>query len=297
MKAFRFIKRGIRDAFKSVIRNFSLSIAAIACTIITLILVAVSIIVTYNVKNISTNLEKELTIVVYLKKNTPDNKIEELKGSFMGINNVENVEFKDADEWKLDMKEFSETYSAALDYLDENPLLDAFIVKVKDVSDLKETTNKIRTYEYVESADYGEGMAETIVSALNIVQKITIIIVFALLFVTAFLISNTIKLTIFSRKSEIEIMRLVGASNIAIKLPFIFEGFILGLIGSIIPVLATIYGYVLIYDHFKGFILTPLITLIKPFNFVIYVSLVVMLIGSVIGMFGSYRAVRKHLKI
>ena len=297
MKAFRFIKRGIRDAFKSVIRNFSLSIAAIACTIITLILVAVSIIVTYNVKNISTNLEKELTIVVYLKKNTPENKIEELKGSFMGINNVENVEFKDADEWKLDMKEFSETYSAALDYLDENPLLDAFIVKVKDVSDLKETTNKIRTYEYVESADYGEGMAETIVSALNIVQKITIIIVFALLFVTAFLISNTIKLTIFSRKSEIEIMRLVGASNIAIKLPFIFEGFILGLIGSIIPVLATIYGYVLIYDHFKGFILTPLITLIKPFNFVIYVSLVVMLIGSVIGMFGSYRAVRKHLKI
>lgn len=297
MKAFRFINRGIRDAFKSVIRNFSLSIAAIACTIITLILVAVSIIVTYNVKNISTNLEKELTIVVYLKKNTPENKIEELKGSFMGINNVENVEFKDADEWKLDMKEFSETYSAALDYLDENPLLDAFIVKVKDVSDLKETTNKIRTYEYVESADYGEGMAETIVSALNIVQKITIIIVFALLFVTAFLISNTIKLTIFSRKSEIEIMRLVGASNIAIKLPFIFEGFILGLIGSIIPVLATIYGYVLIYDHFKGFILTPLITLIKPFNFVIYVSLVVMLIGSVIGMFGSYRAVRKHLKI
>ena len=297
MKAFRFIKRGIRDAFKSVIRNFSLSIAAIACTIITLILVAVSIIVTYNVKNISTNLEKELTIVVYLKKNTPDNKIEELKGSFMNINNVESVEFKDADEWKLDMKEFSETYSAALDYLDENPLLDAFIVKVKDVSDLKETTNKIRTYENIESADYGEGMAETIVSALNIVQKITIIIVFALLFVTAFLISNTIKLTIFSRKSEIEIMRLVGASNIAIKLPFIFEGFILGLIGSIVPVLATIYGYVLIYDHFKGFILTPLITLIKPFNFVIYVSLVVILIGSVIGMFGSYRAVRKHLKI
>ena len=294
---FRFLKRGIRDAFKSVIRNFSLSIAAIACTIITLILVSIAIMVTYNVKNVSRNLEKELTIVVYIKKGTSDKSIKKLENSFREISNVEDVEFKDADEWKLDMKEFSETYSAALDYLDENPLLDAFIVKVKDVSDLKETTNKIREYQYVESADYGEGMAETVVAALNIIQKITIIIVFALLFVTAFLISNTIKLTIFSRKSEIEIMRLVGASNIAIKLPFIFEGFILGLIGSIVPVLATIYGYILIYDHFKGYILTPLITLIKPFNFVIYVSLIVIVIGSVIGMIGSYRAVRKHLKI
>ena len=297
MKPFRFLGRSIRDALKSVLRNFSLSIAAIACTMITLILVSVSVIVTYNVKNISRNLEKELTIVVYLHRGTPDERIEYLEAAFLQIENVEEVTFKDADEWKLDMKEFSETYKAALDYLEENPLLDAFVVKVKDVSDLKGTTEVIRTYEDVESADYGEGMAETIVSALNIVQKITIMIVIGLIFVTAFLISNTIKLTIFSRKSEIEIMRLVGASNTAIKMPFIFEGFILGLIGSIIPVLATIYGYMVLFEHFNGYILTPLLTLIKPFNFVLQVSIFIMLLGSIIGMIGSYRAVRKHLKI
>lgn len=297
MKAFRFLKRGIRDAFKSVVRNFSLSLAAVACTTITLILVSIAIIATYNVKNISKNLEKELTIVVYLKKVTPDTEIEKLKTSFLQIQNVEDVTFKDADEWKLDMKEFSETYSAALDYLEENPLLDSFVVKVKDVSDLSETAKQIRESEFVESADYGEGMAETVVAALNIIQKVTIVIVIALIFVTAFLISNTIKLTIFSRKSEIEIMRLVGASNSAIKLPFIFEGFILGLIGSIIPVLVTIYGYMLLFDHFNGYILTPLISLIKPFNFVIGVSGIIIVIGCVIGMFGSYRAVRKYLKI
>ena len=297
MKIFRFFKRGIRDSFKSVFRNFSLSIATIACTTITLVLVSVSILATYNVRHISENLEEELTIVVYLKKGTTDEQVETLNKEFLQMKNVEEVEFKDADEWKLDMKEFSETYSAALEYLDENPLLDSFVVRVKDVSDLKGTTEEMRKFEFVDSANYGEGMAETIITALRVIQKLTIVIVIALLFVTAFLISDTIKLTIFSRKNEIEIMRLVGASNSTIKLPFIFEGLILGFIGGIIPVIFTIYGYVLLFDHFKGYILTPLITLVKPYNFVFYVSAAVLALGCVIGMFGSYRAVRKYLKI
>lgn len=297
MKMFRYLKRGLRDSFKSVFRNFSLSVAAVACSTITLILVAVSIIVSYNVDSITKNLESELTIVVYLKKDVPDEQIENLKSSFVKMKNVEEVEFKDNEEWKLEMKEYSETYSTTLDYLEENPLLDSFIVKVKDVNYLKETTDAIREFEYVESANYGEGMAENLISAFGIIEKITIFIVLALVFVTAFLISNTIKLTIFSRRNEIEIMRLVGTSNSTIKLPFVFEGFILGFLGSIIPILITIYGYVLLYDHFNGYILSPIITLVKPFNFVIYVSVILLVIGCVIGMFGSYRAVRKYLKI
>lgn len=297
MKMFRYLKRGLRDSFKSVFRNFSLSVAAVACSTITLILVAVSIIVSYNVDSITKTLESELTIVVYLKRDVPDEQIENLKSSFVKMKNVEEVEFKDNDEWKLEMKEYSETYSTTLDYLEENPLLDSFIVKVKDVNYLKETTDAIREFEYVESANYGEGMAENLISAFSIIEKITIFIVFALVFVTAFLISNTIKLTIFSRRNEIEIMRLVGTSNSTIKLPFVFEGFILGFLGSIIPILITIYGYVLLYDHFNGYILSPIITLVKPFNFVIYVSVILLVIGCVIGMIGSYRAVRKYLKI
>ena len=297
MKMFRYLKRGLRDSFKSVFRNFSLSVAAVACSTITLILVVVSIIVSYNVDYITKTLESELTIVVYLKRDVPDEQIENLKSSFVKMKNVEEVEFKDNDEWKLEMKEYSETYSTTLDYLEENPLLDSFIVKVKDVNYLKETTDAIREFEYVESANYGEGMAENLISAFGVIEKVTIFIVLALVFVTAFLISNTIKLTIFSRRNEIEIMRLVGTSNTTIKLPFVFEGFILGFLGSIIPILITIYGYVLLYDHFNGYILSPIITLVKPFNFVIYVSVILLVIGCVIGMIGSYRAVRKYLKI
>ena len=175
MKMFRYLKRGLRDSFKSVFRNFSLSVAAVACSTITLILVAVAIIVSYNVDYITKTLESELTIVVYLKRDVPDEQIENLKSSFVKMKNVEEVEFKDNDEWKLEMKEYSETYSTTLDYLEENPLLDSFIVKVKDVNYLKETTDAIREFEYVESANYGEGMAENLISAFGIIEKITIL--------------------------------------------------------------------------------------------------------------------------
>lgn len=297
MKAIRIFTRGIRDAFKSVFRNFSLSTAAITCSSITLVLVAVAMIISYNVKNITTNLEKELTIVVYLKEERTEEQKEQLLNDLETMPNVEKRDYKSKDAWKLEMKEYSDTFSEALDFLDTNPLLDSIIVTVKDVTGLKETTEQIKKYDFVSSADYGEGMAENLVAVFNVVEKVTIIIVIALVLVTAFLIGNTIKLTIFSRRGEIDIMRLVGSSNISIRLPFLFEGLILGILGSIIPILVTIYGYVLLYDHFNGYLFTQIIKLVEPFNFILYVSASLAIIGAIIGMFGSYRAVRRYLKI
>lgn len=297
MKAIRILTRGIRDAFKSVFRNFSLSTAAITCSSITLILVAVAMIISYNVKSITKNLEKELTIVVYLKEDTSEEEIETLRNELKKMPNVEDHSYKSKEAWKLEMKEYSDTFSQALEFLDTNPLLDSITVIVKDVNNLKETTEQIRKYPYVSSADYGEGMAENLVSIFNVVEKVTILIVIALILVTAFLIGNTIKLTIFSRRGEIDIMRLVGASNISIRLPFLFEGLILGILGSILPILITIYGYVLLFDHFNGYLFTQMIRLVEPFNFILYVSASLLIIGAVIGMFGSYRAVRRYLKI
>ena len=297
MKAIRIFTRGIRDAFKSVFRNFSLSTAAITCSSITLILVTVAMIISYNVKNITSNLERELTIVAYLKEDRTEENINDIKNALEHMENVESFVYKSKDEWKLEMATYSDTFSQALDFLDENPLLDSITITVKDVSYLKETTEQIKTYEFVSSADYGEGMAENLVAVFDVVEKVTIIIVIALVLVTAFLIGNTIKLTIFSRRGEIDIMRLVGSSNISIRLPFIFEGLILGILGSIIPILVTIYGYVLLYDHFNGYLFTQIIRLVEPFNFILYVSGALAIIGAVIGMFGSYRAVRRYLKI
>ena len=92
-------------------------------------------------------------------------------------------------------------------------------------------------------------------------------------------------------------MRLVGASNINIKIPFIFEGLFLGLFGSIIPVLITIIGYEALYNAFNGQVISPFIQLIVPLPFTYLVSLVLIAIGILVGMFGSWRAVKKYLKI
>ena len=195
------------------------------------------------------------------------------------------------------MIEYSESFKTILNYLDENPLLDSYIVYVDDIKDFSETSKQIRELPNVETVKDGEGVVEQVVSAFDIIEKITIGMVIALVLVTAFLINNTIKLTIYSRKSEIEIMRLVGASNIAIKLPFIFEGFIIGLLGSIIPVCITIYGYTILYSSMNGQIFSTMLHMIQPFNFTFYVSGVLVLIGVIVGMFGSASAVKRYLKI
>jgi cell division transport system permease protein len=92
-------------------------------------------------------------------------------------------------------------------------------------------------------------------------------------------------------------MRLVGTSNYAIKLPFIFEGLFLGIIGAIIPIILTIYGYIIAYSKLDGHLFSKMISLVKPFSFVLYVSLILVVIGGVVGVFGSYKAVRKYLKV
>ncbi|MBS5862078.1 MAG: permease-like cell division protein FtsX [Firmicutes bacterium] len=297
MRAFRIFFRSIRDALKSVVRNFSLSFASIMCTTITLILVAVAVVAAANVNNATKLIEDELTIVTYLKKDVTEEQIDNIKSEISSYKNVEEVTFKSKDEWKLEMSEYDDSFKTVLDYLDENPLMDSFVLKVNDVKKLSETSEYIKAINGVDTVKYGEGMVEQVISVFDIVQKIVVVVVIALVVVTSFLISNTIKLTIFSRRNEIEIMRLVGASNITIKLPFLFEGFIIGLIGSIIPVCITIYGYVILYSRMHGKLFSNMIMLIKPYPFVFWVSLIVIAIGALVGMYGSIKAVRKYLKV
>lgn len=297
MKIIRIFVRNVRDAFRSVVRNFSLSLAAITCITITLILVALSMVITANVNNFTKTLEDELSIVVYLNEDVSTETENEIYSNISGLDGVEKAILKTKEEWKKEIQSYSSELDATLSYLEDNPLLDSVIVKVKDINSISYVASIIRNYDGVKSAQYGEETVDKMIAIFDIVKKATVVVVLALILVTAFLISNTIKLTIFSRKSEIEIMRLVGTSNFVIKQPFIIEGFFLGLIGSVIPIIVTIYGYILFYDHFDGYLFSHLIELIKPMNLVWYISGVLAILGGIVGMFGSGRAVRKYLKI
>ena len=299
MKPFRMLGRSVRDAIKSVIRNFSLSLASISCITITLIIVAIAIVASFNVQNFTKAIEKDMTIVVFLDNDANEEDVEKVEKKIKKINNVESYTFQTKKEVKEQMQQESEVFKTVLDTWedDESPLKDTFQVKVKNVEKIKTTALKIESIDKVSVVRYGEGMVDKMVKAFSSIEKLTYIVVIALILVTVFLIVNTIKLTISARSREIGIMRLVGASNITIKLPFIIEGMILGLFGSIVPVILTTYGYLAFYKHFDGYLYSRLIELIIPEPFIYQTSLIVIGIGILVGMIGSASAVRKYLKI
>ncbi len=299
MKAFRILGRNIRDSFKSVFRNFSLSLASISCITITLLVVSVAIILTYNVNNFAESVEKDVTIVAFLDVDITEEETKKVEDEIKKLDNIDTYIYRSKTDITNEMMDSSEVFSSIMSEWteDENPLQATFQVKVINIETIGDVAEKIKNIDNVSVVKYGEGMVEQLVSVFDTVKNISLIVVLALILVTAFLISNTIKITIFSRRREIEIMRLVGASNINIKIPFLFEGLFLGIIGSIIPVLVTIYGYVAIYNKFGGKLFTQIIQLIKPEPFVYFVSLALVGIGMIVGMFGSWRAVKKHLKI
>lgn len=299
MKTFRIIGRNFRDAFKGVFRNFSLSFASISCITITLIVVAVSIVLSENVNNFTVLVEKDVTIVAFIDNKLSDSQIDEIKDKISSINDVSKIEFRSKKNITNEMRESSETFDSIMKNWsdDENPIQNTFQVKVKDINKIKNVAGEIKKIDGISLVKYGEGMVEQLVSVFTVVHKICLGAVVALVLVTAFLISNTIKITISSRQREIGIMRLIGASNLNIRIPFIIEGLLLGALGSIVPILLTIYGYATLYKNFDGHLFSPFIKLIKPVPFVYTTSLILLVIGVAVGMFGSWRAVRKHLKI
>ena len=299
MKTLRIIGRNIRDAFKGVFRNFSLSFASISCITITLIVVTISIILSDNVDNFTNLVERDVTIVAFIDNEADDSKIEEIREEISSLNNIEEYEFRSKEEITNEMRDSSDVFDSIMGNWtdDENPIQNTFQVKVTDINKIDNVAKKIEKIDGITLVKYGEGIVEQLISTFEFIHKICIGAVIALILVTAFLISNTIKITISSRQREIGIMRLIGASNLNIRIPFIIEGLLLGLLGSIIPVALTIYGYNSLYHHFNGQLFSPFIKLIEPVPFVYYASLILVGIGILVGMFGSWRAVRKHLKI
>ena len=254
---------------------------------------------TYNVNNFATLIEKDVTIVTFLNVDIDNEGRKAVSTAINKLDNIESVTFESKVDIAKEMMDSSETFKNIMqDWSEEDsPIQDTYLVKVKDIEQIGKTADSIKKIEGVSLVKYGEGMVEQLISIFEVVRNISIGVVVALIVVTAFLITNTIKITIFSRRREIDIMRLVGASNLNIKIPFIFEGLFLGILGSIIPIIVTVYGYVALYNNFNGQLFSPFIKLVEPEPFVFFTSFILFAIGIIVGMYGSYRAVRKYLKI
>ena len=304
MKFIRIFFRNIGSAFKSIFRNFSLSMASITCTTITLVIVAIAILVTGNINTFTDKLEETMTIMVFIDKEATEEEIEVIKSKIKEIKNIKADELIYKDKEKLRQETMEKTdknsslYSIMNNWTEEtNPLQPEIILTVKEVESIDETAETLQTIPKVVNVQYSKDIIAKMLPAFEILERVTWAIIIGLVLVTIFLIVNTIKLTIFARRSEIEIMRLVGTSNFVIKLPFVIEGLFLGILGSVVPIVVTIWGYIIAYDKLDKHLFTNFMEMIKPMPYTLYVSLIILAIGSIVGMFGSYTAVRKYLKI
>lgn len=301
MKLFRMIKNGIRDAFKSVIRNFSLSLASISCISITLIVVALALLVAFNVENFSNKVGDNVTVVTYLTLGVTEEEIKEFEDNLSKNENVqEGWKKQTPEDRKNELIKENDFLSSVGNLIDnENEVFHyRYDINVKDIKKIDDTKKELIAMNMVDSAEYGDETITRMINLFDFAGKISIVVAIVLMLVTSFLIINTIKLTIFSRRREISIMRVVGASNMTIKNPFIIEGFIIGLLGSILPVIAVIFGYRAFYERLdNGHFMTFWLEFIDPNPFIYLVSLIIIATGVLVGMLGSGRAVRKYLKV
>ena len=180
----------------------------------------------------------------------------------------------------------------------QNPLHNVFYAKAVNPQETEKVAKKIDRLDNTFEVKYGEGKIEKLFSFLNTSRNVGLVLILALLFTAMFLISNTIRITIVARRRDIEIMKLVGATNWFIRIPFILEGMWLGILGAIIPItlVTTLY-----YNIHK--VLAPklaqgnLFELLDFSPFIYQVNALILLMGVLIGVWGSFMSVRKFLRV
>lgn len=297
MKGLRTFLYELKYAFLGMKRHIMLCFSAISAIGITLLLIGALLIIGFHVDYFSNGVQKDLSIHVILNEDiTDESSIDDIKNEISKLKNVENVDFSSKDnELELMIKEKGSAFKAYRG--DSNPLSNAFFVFVRNASSINETSKQIKNIDGVASVAFGGDSVTSLVEMLNMIQKIGIGIVALLIVLSLYLIYNTIRTTIDSRRDEILIMRTVGATNGFISNPFIVEGIIIGLLGSVIPYLIVHFGYQKLYTSLNGQLFTPMFALFKPdvINFQVGSSIV--LAGVLIGGFASLLAARKYLKM
>ncbi len=287
--------RHILESFKSLKRNGWMTVSSISAVTITLTLLGVFLVIIMNTVKLAEDMESNVDVTVFVTYGTDEAGKKDLEDQLEEIPHVKSVKFSSQDE---ELARIQEAYGDVWGLFDQdNPLLDVYTVSAEDPQYVKDITDKAASItKYVDKASYGEDLSDKI---FNIAQKVRtwgLVGSIILLVVAIFLISNTIRITILSREREIQIMRLVGAKNGYIRWPFFLEGGWIGILGSIIPVLLVFFGYEKIFSIISPILLRSNYTLIQPDVFSIQISVLLIIIGFVIGSLGSVISMRRFLK-
>jgi len=289
----------IREGFRSLKRNSTMSAAAITSVIAALLVIGIFFIIVINIDYAATKLESQIEMMVYLEDGLSENIIDTMETEIRAINGVKSVEFISKATALSNLEKNWGENSYLLEGLDgDNPLPDAFLITLADPSDASSVALSVSSISNIEKVVYGKEELAKLLNATYVMRMSSVVIILILLFISIFIIANTIKLTLYARRREIGIMKYVGATDWFVRMPFIIEGIVVGMIGAVVSTVILGVGYYycsgLVKNQMIGFMSISLI----PFNQII-VSMVILLIivGVVIGAVGSLISVRKFIKV
>ncbi|QTN00371.1 FtsX-like permease family protein [Sediminibacillus dalangtanensis] len=295
---FNTFRRHLREGAKNIRRNGWMTIASVGAVTTTLILVGAFLALMLNLNQVAGNIEEDVEIKALVEVTADEAQVDDIRQQIENIPDVASVDYSSKEE-ELNgliesMGEQGETWEM---FEQDNPLNDAFVIKTADPLDTFDVASKIEGFDNIQEVNYGEDVVQNLFRFNKYARNIGLALIIGLVFTAIFLISNTIKITIMARSKEIGIMKLVGATNAFIRWPFFIEGLLLGILGSVIPIAAILSGYYYLDTNVSQLITFDFVSLM-PFNpFAWQLSLIILGIGAVIGVWGSVMSVRKFLKV
>lgn len=286
----------IKHALLGMKSHWVLCLSSIITVMLSLTLIAVFVLLGLHVNTFSKGIASDLTIHVVLSPDITDQSaLDQIQLELQDLDNVRLVRFSDKDqELEAMIAEKGDVFGQYRG--EENPLANAFYVSVEDESRIAETARDIYSIEGVETAAYGGSSVVQLVELLKTARRITFFLVLLLVLLALYLIYNTIRATIYSRKDQIGIMRTVGATSSFIRVPFELEGILIGLLGSLLPLLLLLQGYPALYAAINGRLLIREFALIAPDTVRLWGSILLPVGGMLIGWLASSAAALRYCR-
>ncbi|MCL6634848.1 MAG: permease-like cell division protein FtsX [Peptococcaceae bacterium] len=285
-----------REAFKSILRNSWLSAASVGVVAVSLLILGGSLLLVLNANSVAAGLESSVEISVFLKDRTAPAQIREMEDRLKAMPEVAQVEFVSKERALEEMKKnFGDKKDILAGLEEKNPLPDAFRIKTRTVEQVAPLARQLEPLAQVDQVRYGQGVVEKLLALSRWVRTAGLVTMILLGLAAIFLIATTIRLSVFARRKEIGIMKFLGATNWFVRFPFLLEGMILGLAGSLLAVAAVYFGYLSLIGNIQ--VTLPFIQLVTDRSLIVPLLEGLLALGLVIGALGSIISMRRFLQV
>ena len=286
----------IREGFRSVMTHGFMSFATVAIIVACLIIMGSVSLLSLNINALIKDLENQNEIVVFVDESLSDEAMaRDLQRNIEAVDNVASAQFVSRGEA---MDSFMSKYDASLmEGIDEDVFRHRFVVRLNDIAYMSQTKTELEAIRGVAKVNAHLDYAKSFVTIRNVVSIVSLVLIVMLIFVSFFIMTNTIKLATFGRREEIAIMKMVGATNGFIRLPFVIEGLVLGMLGGGIAFLAEWGLYNLVTGRVIGSMTGTLLNVVPFRDVALPVFIVFMATGILVGVFGGLNAIRNYLKV